>query len=118
MVKDSLTNRLGQLPANLFRRNDRRAVAKLTPNERCSILAFHFMGVPTQILADHFGVTTQTVVHIYSPGSPHYKKTREEVMQYNSPRMFCIDNITEWDERQLRLRWPAMKLPDKIAESF
>src|SRR5580765_2895833 len=99
------------LPPHVFRHNNKRAVAKLSTNERREILAFHLCGVPTQILADEFGVTRQTVVHIYSAGSPHYKRTRESVLEYNSPRMFCIDNITEWREMNIRRKWNSITLP-------
>lgn len=56
-----------------------RFEAKLTFDERCSVLALYLSGVHRRVLALAFGVDRRTVAHIYNKSSPHYKNVRLEL---------------------------------------
>jgi hypothetical protein len=60
-------------------RGQGRFEAKLTFEQRCSVLALYMSGIHRRVLALAFGIDRRTVAHIYNNNSVHYKKVRQEL---------------------------------------
>jgi len=73
---EELQAHLRQFPTIM--RGQGRFEAKLTFEERCSVLALYMSGVNRRVLAIAFGIDRRTVAHIYNPHSIHYKSVRAE----------------------------------------
>lgn len=67
---------LSILPEHAFTKNDGRFAAKLSEDQRCSILALVRNGVKQELAARAFGVDQRTVAHIANNHSPKYKAVR------------------------------------------
>ena len=79
---------------SVFRQFNSKFEAKLTFDERCSILALHLRGTSTAMLAAAFGVNRRTVTHVITPGGPRYRNVREQ-LQLMGPEEFTTQYINE-----------------------
>jgi hypothetical protein len=60
-------------------RGQGRFEAKLSFDERCSVLALYMSGIHRRVLASAFGIDRRTVAHIYNKNSIHYKNVRSKL---------------------------------------
>lgn len=101
--------RLGLPPVDENGR-DPRAIAKLSHNERCEILAFALLGVPNTVIAAVFNVGTATITRIKGAGTGQtngYAAVLDSLMSYNTNKEFCLAYITEKNEAAVRGIYPA-----------
>lgn len=72
---------LSLLPEHAFSKNSNRFAAKLTEDQRCSILALARHGVKRELIAQAFGIDSRTVAHISNDHSAKYKHVRATYQQ-------------------------------------
>lgn len=72
---------LSLLPDHAFSKNSNRFAAKLTEDQRCSVLALARNGVKRDLIAQVFGIDSRTVAHIINDHSAKYKHTRSVYQQ-------------------------------------
>jgi len=73
--------------------------AKLTFDERCSVLALYISGIHRRVLAAAFGIDRRTVAHIYNKNSVHYKKVRARLQELGQAE-FLRQYLTEESTRK------------------
>jgi hypothetical protein len=90
-----------------------RFEAKLTFDERCSVLALYMSGVHRRVLALAFGVDRRTVAHIYNKNSIHYKNVRAELDKLGRD-VFLTRHLTEDATRRVAevANHPSVTLSD------
>ena len=91
---------------------DPRAVAKLARSEQCEIKAFCLCGVPRNVIASIFDVTSLTVTRINNATANKYPWVFIELNSFNTKREFCTQYITEENESRVRALHPSFRRPE------
>ena len=88
--------------------------AKLTFDERCSVLALYLSGIHRRVLAAAYGIDRRTVAHIYNKNSIHYKAVRKELENLGRD-LFLQRYLTEEATRKAQsvANHPDVVLPDE-----
>lgn len=109
---EELQNDLKQHPTII--RGMGRFDAKLTFDERCSVLALYLSGVHRRVLALAFGIDRRTVAHIYNRKSIHYKAVRNRLQELGQAE-FLKQYLTEWATEKVAkvANDPSITLADK-----
>ena len=102
----------GQKEIDSLDQRDPRAVAKLARSEQCEIKAFCLCGVPRNIIASIFDVTSLTVTRINNATATKYPWVFIELNSFNTKREFCTRYITEYHENKVRALYSSFRRPE------